>query len=148
QAPLRRGRRGRDGRVHLDDPAPAPVGLPRADAYAAAGGEGRGLLRRLRVAHQHEERSDMAHVVNLADVPEVVIGAARWLPLNQRLGITHFGINGTVLDPGEDPDIDHDEAEGGEQEAYIVVTGRARFRLGDDHVDVGPGTVVAVPDPT
>ena len=90
----------------------------------------------------------MAHVVHLADEPEVRISAGRWQPLNQRLGITYFGINGTVLDPGEDPDIDHDEAGGGEQEAYIVVTGRARFRLGDEYVEVGPGSVVAVPDPT
>jgi uncharacterized cupin superfamily protein len=90
----------------------------------------------------------MAHVVDLADVPEIRISAGRWQPLNERLGVTYFGINGTVLDPGEDPDIDHDEAEGGEQEVYIVVAGRARFRLGDQHVEAGPGTVVAVPDPT
>jgi mannose-6-phosphate isomerase-like protein (cupin superfamily) len=91
----------------------------------------------------------MAHVIDLADVPEIRISAGRWQPLNERLGVTHFGINGTVLDPGEDPDIDHTESEGGggEQEVYIVVAGRARFRLGDEHVDVGPGTVVAVPDP-
>jgi mannose-6-phosphate isomerase-like protein (cupin superfamily) len=90
----------------------------------------------------------MAHVVNLAEVPEIGIAAGRWQPLNERLGVTFFGINATVLDPGEEPDIDHDEAEGGEQEAYIVVSGRALFRLGDEHVEVGPGTVVAVPDPT
>ncbi len=29
-----------------------------------------------------------------------------------------------------------------------MVAGRARFRLGDEHVDAGPGTIVAVPDPT
>ena len=90
----------------------------------------------------------MAHVVDLGDVPEIRISAGRWQPLNERLGVTYFGINGTVLDPGEDPDIDHDEAEGGEQEVYIVVAGRARFRLGDEHVEAGPGTIVAVPDPT
>jgi uncharacterized cupin superfamily protein len=86
--------------------------------------------------------------LNLNEVPETVIPSGRWQPLNQRLGITHFGINGVAMDPGDDFDIEHDEAGGGEQEAYVVVTGRARFRVGNEEFDAGPGDVVAVPDPT
>jgi len=80
-------------------------------------------------------------------VPETVIPAGRWQPLNTRLGIRAFGISAVVMDPGEDADIEHDEADCGHQEVYVVVSGRAEFRLGDERVEAGPGDVVAVPDP-
>jgi quercetin dioxygenase-like cupin family protein len=89
----------------------------------------------------------MGQIVKLSDVPETVIPSGRWQPLNERLGITHFGINGVALDPGDEFDIEHDESGGGEQEAYVVVSGRAGFRVGDEEFEAGPGDVVAVPDP-
>jgi uncharacterized cupin superfamily protein len=85
--------------------------------------------------------------VNLSDVPETAIPAGRWQPLNERLGITHFGISAVVMDPGEEADIEHDEAAAGHQEVYVVVAGRAGFRLGDEEIEAGPGDIVAVPDP-
>ena len=87
----------------------------------------------------------MGHKVNLAEVPETAISSGRWQPLNERLGITHFGISAVVMDPGEEADIEHDEANAGHQEAYVVVTGRAGFRLGDEEVEAGPGDIVVVP---
>jgi hypothetical protein len=89
----------------------------------------------------------MGDKVSLSEVPETAIPAGRWQPLNERLGITHFGISAVVMDPGEDADIEHDEADCGHQEAYVVVTGRADFRLGDEEFEAGPGDIVAVPDP-
>jgi mannose-6-phosphate isomerase-like protein (cupin superfamily) len=89
----------------------------------------------------------MSHLLHLADVPEITISAGRWQPLNERLGITNFGISAVVVEPGEDPDIEHDEGASGHQEVYVVVTGRAAFRCGDEHVEAGPGDVVALPDP-
>jgi mannose-6-phosphate isomerase-like protein (cupin superfamily) len=88
----------------------------------------------------------MSHI-RLSDVPEVAIDAGRWQPLNQRLGITAFGVNGVVMDPGDDADIEHDESDGGHQEVYVVVAGRAAFRVGDEEFEAIPGDVVAVPDP-
>jgi uncharacterized cupin superfamily protein len=90
----------------------------------------------------------MGTIVNLSKVPETVISSGRWQPLNERLGIRNFGISAVALDPGDDFDIEHDEAEGGHQEAYVVISGRARFRIGDEEFEAGPGDVVAVPDPT
>ena len=89
----------------------------------------------------------MGHIVHLSDVPEHAIPDGRWQPLNLRLGIRNFGVNAVVMDPGDEMDIEHDEAGSGHQELYVVVSGRAGFRLGDEEVEAGPGDVVAVPDP-
>src|SRR5207237_117915 len=56
------------------------------------------------------------------------------------------GINAIVCDPGETIDTEHDETDSGQQEAYIVVAGRAEFRIGTDVAQAGPGTVIAVAD--
>jgi quercetin dioxygenase-like cupin family protein len=81
-------------------------------------------------------------------VPETVISSGRWQPLNDRLGIRNFGISAVAMDPGDDFDIEHDEADCGHQEAYVVISGRAGFRIGGEELEAGPGDVVAVPDPT
>ena len=81
----------------------------------------------------------MGHKVTLAEVPETGISSGRWQPLNERLGITHFGISAVVMDPGDDFDIEHDEVDAGHQEAYVVVAvpdpGETR-----DYWAVEPGT--------
>jgi quercetin dioxygenase-like cupin family protein len=89
----------------------------------------------------------MGKLLHLSEVPETVIADGRWQPLNERLGIRAFGINAVHVEPGEDADIEHDESDSGHQEVYVVVSGRALFRLGDEEVEAGPGDVVAVPDP-
>jgi len=89
----------------------------------------------------------MGHLIHLSEVPETVIPAGRWQPLNERLGIRHFGVSAVVMDPGETADIEHDESDDRHQEVYVVVAGRAGFRLGEDEFEAGPGDVVAVPDP-
>jgi quercetin dioxygenase-like cupin family protein len=89
----------------------------------------------------------MGTLLHLSDVPETVIPSGRWQPLNERLGIRAFGISAVAMDPGDDFDIEHDESEDGQQEVYVVVTGRAAFTLGSEEVEAGPGDVVSVPDP-
>jgi len=89
----------------------------------------------------------MGRMLHLPDVPETAIPAGRWQPLNERLGITNLGVNAVVMEPGETADIEHTEEDGGHQEVYVVVAGRARFRLGGEELEAGPGDVVAVADP-
>ena len=89
----------------------------------------------------------MGRLLHLPDVPETVIPSGRWQPLNERLGIRAFGISAVAMEPGDGADIEHEESGSGQQEVYVVVTGRAAFRLGDEEVEAGPGDVVAVPDP-
>lgn len=71
----------------------------------------------------------------------------RWRKLNEPLGLDAFGLNVMDCEPGETFDIEHDEGEDGQQEAYVVLSGRAEFRVGDEVVAAPPGVVVAVPDP-
>jgi mannose-6-phosphate isomerase-like protein (cupin superfamily) len=89
----------------------------------------------------------MGTVLHLSDVTATATGEGRWQALNHPLGVTTFGVNAVIMDPGEEIDIEHDETESGHQEVYVVVKGRAAFRLGDAEVEAGPGDVVAVADP-
>src|SRR5438045_8777322 len=86
--------------------------------------------------------------VNLATHPVVQTEYGRWQPLNTPLGVTAFGISAMVCDPGEDFDIAHDEAESGQEEAYVVVSGRAEFTVGDRTLEVPAGGLLAVTDPS
>ncbi|MGZ4430127.1 MAG: hypothetical protein ACXVYV_00635 [Gaiellales bacterium] len=88
----------------------------------------------------------MPHV-DLSSHPVVPTEFGRWQRLNEPLGMAAFGVNAIVCDPGEVFDIEHDETEGGQQELYVVVAGRAEFRIGDEVTQAGPGTVVSAPDP-
>ena len=65
----------------------------------------------------------MGRLLHLADLPETRIPAGRWQALNEPLGITTFGVSAVAIDPGEEPDIEHDEANSGHQEVYVVVAG-------------------------
>jgi mannose-6-phosphate isomerase-like protein (cupin superfamily) len=86
-------------------------------------------------------------VVDLNAHPTVKTAYGRWQPLNEPLGVAGFGISAIVCDPGEEFDIEHDETDSGQQEAYVVVAGRATFRIGSEQVEAGPGQVVSAPDP-
>ncbi len=86
--------------------------------------------------------------IDLSTHPVTPTSFGRWQPLNAPLGVSAFGISAVVCDPDEPLGIDHDETETGQEEAYIVVSGRARFTIGEEQVDVAPGEVVSVSDPT
>jgi quercetin dioxygenase-like cupin family protein len=85
--------------------------------------------------------------VDLASAPVTPTPYGRWQPLNAALGLTGAGVSAIVCDPGEDFDIEHDEAETGQQEVYVVVAGRAEFTVGDEVVEAAPGEVVSAPEP-
>jgi mannose-6-phosphate isomerase-like protein (cupin superfamily) len=85
--------------------------------------------------------------VDLSTMDAKPTAYGRWQQLNGPLGLSSFGLNAVVCDPGEDLGIAHDEGETGHQEAYVVVTGRALFTIGDEQIEAGPGTVVSAPDP-
>src|SRR5256885_17197839 len=85
--------------------------------------------------------------VDLKKKPIVKTAYGRWQPLNGPLGVAGFGISAIICDPGEEFDIEHDETDSGQQEAYVVVAGRATFRIGDEQLEAGPGQVVSAPDP-
>ena len=90
----------------------------------------------------------MGKLLHLSDVPETVhrrraLAAAQRAPRHPCLRHQRRPSSSRA----SDADIEHDESDSGHQEVYVVVSGRAAFRLGDEEVEAGPGDVVAVPDP-
>jgi uncharacterized cupin superfamily protein len=85
--------------------------------------------------------------VTLTEHPVVQTAYGRWQALNEPLGVTAFGINAIVCDPGEAIETEHDETDSGQQEVYVVLAGRVAFRLGDERIEGGAGSVFAAPDP-
>ena len=85
--------------------------------------------------------------VDLTALPVTSTPYGRWQRLNGPLGLTAFGLNAIICDPGEEFDVAHDESETGQQEAYVIVAGRIEFTIGGETVVAGPGEVVAAPDP-
>jgi uncharacterized cupin superfamily protein len=94
-----------------------------------------------------QDRRRTMPIVDLTTQPPTPSAYGRWQALNAPLGLTGFGINAIVCDPGEEIDTEHDEADTGQHEAYIVVAGSAEFRIGTETVEAHAGTVVSAPDP-
>jgi hypothetical protein len=71
-----------------------------------------------------------------------------WYPLQHAFGLTAFGANAFVgADAGDVLVEEHDERESGQEELYVVVTGRARFTVGGEAVELTAVGVVGIRDP-
>jgi hypothetical protein len=71
----------------------------------------------------------------------------RWHPIRPMLGVRAIGVAGfSARGAGELVVEPHDESSDGRghEELYVVINGRARFTLGGDEHDAGPGTLVLV----
>jgi hypothetical protein len=81
----------------------------------------------------------------------VVDETLRWHPLRHALGVKGFGVNAySAPVAGHDVVELHTEAsgpEGGHEELYVVLTGRARFTIDGEELDAPAGTCVFLPDP-
>ena len=67
-------------------------------------------------------------------------GQLQWRPVRHALGISAFGIN--AYHGAQPGDLVVEEHEDEHQELYVVVSGRARFRSGDDQFEAAAGTLV------
>ena len=71
-----------------------------------------------------------------------------WRPIRRRFGISSFGVNAYTADRAGDRVVEeHAETRHRHEEAYVVVTGRATFTVGEDEIDAPAGTVVFLPNP-
>ena len=90
-----------------------------------------------------------AKVLRFDDVERIAVAGVNWLPVRRALGATGFGVAAfTATEPGEHLIEPHDETAGGaggHEELYVVLSGRARFALGDEELDAEAGTLVLVP---
>ena len=86
-------------------------------------------------------------VVASQDIELLSDGRVPWRPIAAHFGITSFGANlFTAAEAGEPVINEHDEGEpGADEELYVVLSGRATFRLGDEQRDVPAGSLVYVP---
>jgi tetratricopeptide (TPR) repeat protein len=70
-----------------------------------------------------------------------------WRPIRRTFGITAFGMNAYTGDTGRHVVERHEEGALRHEEVYVVLSGLARFTLGDEEVVAGPGTLVYLRDP-
>ncbi len=87
-------------------------------------------------------------VISLLDEDLVEFGAEpiRWLPVRRALGIGAFGVNAYRAGSGEAVIEDHIESPG-QEELYVVLSGRIDFTAGDRRFELAAGQAVFVADP-
>jgi hypothetical protein len=70
-----------------------------------------------------------------------------WRPIRRTLGITAFGMNAYTGDTGRQVVEEHTEGTLRHEEVYVVLSGLARFTVGDEEFVAGAGTLVYLRDP-
>ena len=82
-----------------------------------------------------------------ADAVPIQDGNVQWVPVRRRLGITAFGTNVyRAAEKGVAVIEEHVESPG-QEELYVVLSGSARFVVGDEEIVAPTGSAVFVPDP-
>jgi hypothetical protein len=89
--------------------------------------------------------SDYA-VAHLDEIEELDDGREPYRPVRHHFGITAFGMTAwTAREAGDRIINEHDEADDGNEELYLVLQGRAVFELEGERRDAPAGTFVFVP---
>ena len=86
-------------------------------------------------------------VARLDEIEEISDGRCPSRPVRLHFGITSFGVNAwTGREAGDRIINEHDESElgDGQEELYLVQSGRARFELDGERVEASAGTFVFV----
>jgi hypothetical protein len=84
----------------------------------------------------------------LPSVPGGDPGDPIWRPIQHAMGLTAFGLNAyTAASAGDELLGEHDETGSRQEEVYLVLAGRAAFRIGEDAFEAEAGSVVAIRDP-
>ncbi|MGH3129634.1 MAG: TPR end-of-group domain-containing protein [Gaiellaceae bacterium] len=90
---------------------------------------------------------EVSHLDELEQLPVDDEGLV-WRPIRRRFGIAAFGTNAYSAARAGDRVVEsHTERMNEHEEMYVVVTGRARFTLGDEELDAPAGTLVFIRDP-
>lgn len=91
-----------------------------------------------------------ARVAHVDEIDPIQVAGGLYLPLRRLLEVRAFGINAYAASSAGDQLIEeHDETGSGSghhEEAYIVVSGHARFTVGRVEIEAPAGTVVFVGD--
>jgi quercetin dioxygenase-like cupin family protein len=89
-----------------------------------------------------EKPYEVAHLDELDRFPVDDEGLT-WRPVRRRLGIKAFGTNAYTAEKAGDHVVEEHSEQGGHEELYFVVRGRATFVLGDEEIDAPAGTFVS-----
>jgi tetratricopeptide (TPR) repeat protein len=82
-------------------------------------------------------------ITQLDEIDEMTDGRSPWRPIRHHFGITSFGVNSfTAPNAGDRIINEHDEADEGSEELYLVHSGHATFELDGERVDAPAGTLV------
>jgi tetratricopeptide (TPR) repeat protein len=86
-------------------------------------------------------------VARIDEIEPIDDGRAPMRPVRHHLGITAFGVNAFTAEKAGDRVVnEHAEDQADDpEELYLVVSGHARFEVGDDSIDAPQGTLVFVP---
>lgn len=68
----------------------------------------------------------------------------RFIAAGNALGVTAWGMSVLELAPGATTYPEHDHAEDGQEEVFLLLEGSATMRAGDEEWQVGPGALVRV----
>ena len=94
-----------------------------------------------------DERS--FQVLSILDEEGVPIqdSAVQWVPVRRRLDIRAFGTNAFRAAREGDAVIEDHVESPGQEELYVVLSGRMKLMVGEEEIDVPAGTAVFVPRP-
>jgi tetratricopeptide (TPR) repeat protein len=96
-----------------------------------------------------EKRYGIARIEELDSYPIQGQQGLTWRPIRRRFDIRAFGVNAYTADEaGQRVVEEHREAEGGHEELYVVLSGRATFTVEGDEHDAPAGTLVHCPPGT
>ena len=92
------------------------------------------------------------HIDEIPSIPYEWAPQTEWKPLRRYFGIGSFGTN-LFRAPAPDAVLTEDHTEDPDsgtrhEELYLVVSGRATFKIDGEEFDAPAGTFVYVPDPT
>ena len=85
----------------------------------------------------------MAHQLLHSDDPSIEDFRGVFFKIRRALGTTAFGLNEIRL-PADAKGIEHDEAETGHEEVYLVLAGSGAFTIDGEDVAVGEGDYLKI----
>ena len=68
-----------------------------------------------------------------------------WRPVRRQFGIKAFGINAYTAEEAGQRVVEEHSEDGGHEELYVVLRGRATFMVDGDELDAPAGTIVPAP---
>jgi tetratricopeptide (TPR) repeat protein len=90
----------------------------------------------------------VAHIDELESFPIEGQDGLTWRPVRRHFGIGAFGVNAYTAEEAGQRVVEEHREEGGHEELYVVVSGRATFTLDGDEHDAPVGTLVHCPPGT